>query len=196
MGGLGAIGILRVLDSSFLFPLSSFLRNILRHLAAEGHGEGLDTTTDAQHGYLTVVGETGDEQFGIVTLLVDTMQQGRRFLTSPEGVVVTATTEDQSVDTLEGVDNHMLIGHRRDDDWYATCLHHRLVVALPQLTRQVLIIASDADDRHRRCLWETGIDALQLRLKVELVLHSSMFMGISRFRLCSNEMSVSVATTP
>ena len=166
------------------------------HLPSQSHGEGLDTTTDAQHGNLTVIGQLCDQKFCIIALLIDTMKQGRRFFTSPERVVIASTTENQSVDTFEGIDNHMLISHWGDDDWYATSLYHRLIVALAQLTRQVLIIAGDADDGHRRCLRESRIDTIQLRLQVELVLHSSMFMGISRFRLCSNEMSVSVATTP
>ena len=100
------------------------------------------------------------------------MQQGRRFFTSPEGVVVATTAENETIDALEGVDDHMTVSHRRDDDRYATCLHHRLVVTTADLTRQVLVVSRDTDDRHRRCLWESGIDTLQLCLQVELVIHT------------------------
>ena len=158
--------------STLLFPLSSFLRKILRHPATKGHGEGLDATADAEDGDLTIIGETGGQQLGIVALLIDAMKKRRRFFACPEGVVVATTAEDETINPLEGVDDHMAVGNRRDDDRYATCLHHRLVVTTADLTRQVLVVSRDTNDRHWRCLWELGVDALQLRLQVELVIHT------------------------
>ena len=123
MGGFGAVGILRVLDGGHG-------ADVLRHLAAEGGGEGLDATADAEDGQLTVIGQTGDQQLGEVALLVDAMEQRRGLLASPEGVDVAATAEDQAIDAVEGVEDDMLVGHRGYHKGYAACRHHGFVVAL------------------------------------------------------------------
>ena len=45
--------------------------DVLSHLSTQGDGEGLDTSADTQHRDLTVIGQTGDQQFRQVALLVD-----------------------------------------------------------------------------------------------------------------------------
>ena len=141
-----------------------YLRNILRHLSAQGQGQRLDTTTDAEDRYLAVVSQLRHEQFGIVTLSVDAMKQGGGFFTGPQGVEVAAAAEDEAVDTAQRVDDHMTVCLRGDDDGHTACLYHRVVIATAQLARQVFIIARDADNGHGRRLWEMGVDALQLPL--------------------------------
>ena len=129
MGGLGAVGILRMFDISHLRShVSTHLREILRHLAPQGHGERLDATADAQHRNLTVIGQTGDQEFCVVALLVDAMQQGRRLLASPEGIEIAATTEDQAVDTLQGVDDDVTVCLGGDDDGHAASRHNGIVI--------------------------------------------------------------------
>ena len=110
-------------------PVSTHLREILRHLASQGHGEGLDATADAQHRNLTVIGQTGDQEFCVVALLVDAMQQGRRLLASPEGIEIAATTEDQAVDTLQGVDDDVTVCLWGDDDGHAASRHNGIIIA-------------------------------------------------------------------
>ena len=69
MGGLRAVGILRMLNGSHV-------ADILTHPAAKGGGQRLDAATDAQHRYLTVISQTGDEQLRQIALLIDTMEFG------------------------------------------------------------------------------------------------------------------------
>ena len=142
--------------------------DVLSHLAAKGNSQCLDTTADAQDRYLTVVGQTGDHQFGQVALLVDATQTGRRLITAEEGVDVTATAEDQCIDTVKGVDQRVGILHRRDNHRHTTSSHHRLVVALTQFTGDILKIARDTNDRLILCLRKTRIDLVEIRLQFKL----------------------------
>ena len=87
------VGILRMLDGCHI-------ADILCHLAAKRCSQRLDTTTDTQHRNLTVVGQTGNQQFGQVAFLIDTMQLGRRLLACPKGIDITSTTQDKGVDML------------------------------------------------------------------------------------------------
>ena len=64
MRGLRAVGILRMLHSGLV-------ADVLCHLTAKGDGEGLDAAADAQHRYLAVVGQTGDQQLRQIALFVD-----------------------------------------------------------------------------------------------------------------------------
>ena len=49
---------------------------MLRHLPVEGHSQGLNAATNAQHGNLSVEGQSGDEQFGQVALGIHMAQLG------------------------------------------------------------------------------------------------------------------------
>ena len=81
MGGQVSGTLLRMFDKGLY---------VLAYLAAKGHGQRLDATADAQHGYLPVVGQSGDEQFGQIALGIDTAQHRFGLLAHPQGVVVAA----------------------------------------------------------------------------------------------------------
>jgi hypothetical protein len=59
---------------------------------------------------------------------------------------------------------HLLIGHRRNNHRNTASSHNRLIIPLPQLTRQIVVIAGDADDRLTLCLRVTGIDVVEIGL--------------------------------
>ena len=81
MGGQVSGTLLRMFDRGLY---------VLAYLAAKGHSQRLDATADAQHGYLPVVGQSGDEQFGQIALGIDTAQHRFGLLAHPQGVVVAA----------------------------------------------------------------------------------------------------------
>ena len=114
--------------------------------------------------------------------------------------MIGTTAEQQTVYSRQGIDDGSLIGNRRDNEGNASGGHHRLVVALSQLTGQVVIIACNTYHRLFDGFRITGIDLIKTCLQVKRMFHrfssSSTVMGISRFKLCSSEMSVSVAVTP
>ena len=111
MGGLRAVGVLRVLHSG--------QRKVLADLAAQGDSQCLDAAANAEDGQLTVIGQTGDEQFRQVALLVDGMQSRDRLLTGVERVDVTPSAEDECIQVVERVHEHGLVGHGGDDDGYS-----------------------------------------------------------------------------
>ena len=109
VGGLTAVGFLTVLDGArrqcgglfllllFLFFLFLLVGigvggrlgclaggvDVLVDAAAEGDGKGLYAAADAKDGYLAVVSQARDEQFGQVAHGVDGVQLGRGLFTSP-----------------------------------------------------------------------------------------------------------------
>ena len=198
MGGLVAISILRVLDEGLsLFNLQQ--GEILGDLAAQGCGQHLDASADAEDGDLTVEGQTGDEQFGEVALTVDAVEQGRGFFACPEGIDIAATTEQESVDAAQAVDDDIGIGDGGDDEGHTACGDNAVVIAATQAQLSVLEVTRDAYDGAHLSLRKAHIGLAEMVLQFEMVHevgYSSNTMGISRFRLCSREMRVSVATTP
>lgn len=58
VGWLVSVGILTVLDDVLTGT------DVLCHLSSQGNGQCLYASADAQHGYLTVVGQTDSEQLG------------------------------------------------------------------------------------------------------------------------------------
>ena len=193
VGGFRAIGILRMLHRSLG-------ADILHHATPQCHSECLDTTTDAKYRNLTVIGQTRDQQFWQVALLIDAMQQRRRLLTSPKGIEVSATTENQGIDTIEGIQDGIGICDWGDNQWHTSGSKNRLIIAFPEFTGQVVVVASDAYNGLAASLWILRIDSVQSGLQVKMTVHFlsswSNVIGISRFRLCSSEIRVSVATTP
>ena len=165
MGHLATGCLLRMLRDGLLV-------DILPHTAAKGHRQGLDTATDAEDGHLTVVSHLGEHQFGQIALRIDVVQPVRRLLTAIEGVEVAATAQDEGVDMIEGVDERVCIGHRGDDNGNASCGHHRFIISLAQLTGQVFVVASDADDWLALCGRILCINVAQMGLQIESVCHS------------------------
>ena len=159
VGGLGAVGILRMLDGGLG-------GDILRDLATKGDSERLNAATDAKHGQLTVVGQTRDQQLWEIALGVDTTQLGRGFFACPEGIDITTTTEDEGIDTRKCLDDDISIGHRGNDKGNAASTDHRLIVALAKLKTKVIVVASDANNGPTVGLREAGIDFVEIRLQL------------------------------
>ena len=193
MRGFRTIRILRMFQASHI-------TDILRHLTTKSHRQCLNTATDSQHRYLTVVSQTSRHQLRQIPLLIDPMKLRRRLFSNPQRIDITATAQDQSVNTLQCVNDRICVGHRRNHHRYTPSRHDRLVIAFSQLTGQILIITRDAYYRPVFRLGIPRIDTIQMRLQVKLFhsyfRSSSIQIGISRFRLCSKEIRVSVATTP
>ena len=190
MCGHVAVCILRVLDAGV---------DVLCHAPAQGHGHGLYAAADAEDGHLTVGGQTGEQQFGQVALGVDAAQAGLRLLALEERVQVGAAGEQQAVNAVEGAQQHRRIGTGGDEQGRAAGGDDLLVVALGHFRRQLAIVGADADDGTAAAGPKAVIEAGALSCKVELVHSASVSLnstGISRLMFCSNEMSVSVATTP
>ena len=61
-----------------------------------------------------------------------TVETFRRFLTSPKRIVVSATCEDNSVKTVECVDDDILVGNRRDDYWHTSSPYYLTVIEVAQ----------------------------------------------------------------
>ena len=95
--------------------------DVLHHTTTQCHRQRLDATTDAQHRDLTVVGQPRDQQLWQVTFLIDTMQLGRRFLSYPKGIDISSATEDQGIDTVEGIQNSIGISYRGNNQRYTSC---------------------------------------------------------------------------
>ena len=173
--------------------------DVLCHLAAEGYGECLDASADAEDRNLTVIGQTRDEQLGQIALTVDAVEQRGRLLACPQRIEVAATAEQETIDAREGVDDDIGIGYRGDDQGHTACGDNAIVIAATQAQLSVLIIASNANHRAALGLREMREGSTQIGSYVKGIHRrssSSITMGISRFRLCSREMRVSVATTP
>ena len=81
---------------------------------------------------------------------------------------------------VEGVDEGVCISHWGDDNGHASCGHHRFVIALAQLTGQVLIVAGDADDWLSLCGRILCIDIAKMGLQVESVCHSGCRFALDR----------------
>ena len=111
---------------------ADILAYVLHHLSAKSHGEGLHATADAEHGYLPVVCQSCEQQLRQVPFCVYTMQMFRRFLASPKRIVVCATCEDNSVETVESVNDDMLVGNRRNDDRHASGPYYLTVIKVAQ----------------------------------------------------------------
>ena len=162
VGQLLTGGILRVSDAHILAqPL--IVGDVLRHLATQGHGQCLHATADAEDGYLTVEGQLGDEQFGQVARGIDAMQLGRRLVAAPQRVVVGATAEQQAVQAVERIDEHILVVDRRNDDRGSPGGHHTLVVAVAQGGIALYEVGRDADDRLAAGLGISIINVRQMR---------------------------------
>ena len=73
---------------------------------------------------------------------------------------------------VEGVEQRVRIGYRRDDNGYTTGGHHRFVIALPQFAGQVFVVTSDADNRLALCGRILRIDIAKMGLQIESVSHS------------------------
>ena len=86
MSWFRTVGILRMAN----------LRNvadILLNLTTKGHCQRLDTSTDAQHRNLAIIGQLGNQQFRQVTFRIDTTQTGRRLLASIERIKISTTRQ-------------------------------------------------------------------------------------------------------
>ena len=140
-------------------------------MTAEGHGQRLDATADAEDRKLTVIGQTRDEQFGEVALGIDSAKQRGGLLTSPVGVVVATATQDEGINARQRVQDDILIGNGGNDQGYTACGHHGFVVALGQFTRQFSVIARDADDGFHVALGVPGINLPEIPLQIKRFSH-------------------------
>ena len=111
-----------------MFDMSRFA-DVLQHLTTQRHRYGLNPTTDAENGYLAVVGQLGNQQFRPVALAVNTTELGLWLLTGIQRVEVGTTAEQQTVDMFQGIDDAVRITQRRDDDRHTTCFQNGFVVA-------------------------------------------------------------------
>jgi hypothetical protein len=107
MGRCGTVGTLGVLH--FLN-----VADILCYMATKSHGKRLDAATNTEDRQLAVIGQLGDKQLGEVALAADITKLGRRLLTYPKGIVVATATEDETIETAEGIENHVRIADGRD----------------------------------------------------------------------------------
>ncbi len=120
---------------------------VLCHLAAESHRQRLYAPADAEHRYLSVIGEASDEQFGEVAFRIDAVEQWRGLLASPQWVIVAPSGEQKTIDTVESIYYDVAIGNRRDYYRYSPCRHHLFVVAVAKCSVAIGVISRDAYDR-------------------------------------------------
>ncbi len=160
MGRLAAVGVLAVLDGGFRL-------DVLLHSTAKSHGQRLYSTADTEHGYLPVVGQTGDQQFGKVALAVDGVQLWRGFLAAIEGVEVASAAQEQSVYAAESIDYRIGIGQRGYDDRHTSGLEHGLIVGLGEPVFTLDIVARDAYHGLLRRLGIRCIHAVEALLPIE-----------------------------
>ena len=146
-------------------------------MSVEGNGQRLDAAADAQHGNLAVVGQPGDEQFGQVALAVDMPEFGRRFLAAPEGVDVGSSREDERIEAVEGIHQHVAVVHGRNDDGNAASLHHLIIIGIAQRGIHPFVVGRDTDERSRFSFGILLIDAVEMFLQIKHFGVSFMITG-------------------
>ena len=216
VGGLGAVGILRMLDEreqclSHLYlaalalscrflqpdlPALALFSNILAHPSAQRHGQRLYAPANAQHRYLPVEGQLRDQHLRQVAVGVDAMQLLRRLFAAPQRVVVRPSGEQQSVEMFQCVHDDIGVCNGRNEHGRASGCHYLLVIFIAQRSISVGIICCKPYHRAVLRLRILVISTCEVRAKRVFHRQSSVFTGISRLMLCSREMSVSVLTTP
>ena len=107
----------------------SNVTDILFHLTTEGYSHRLDTSADAKHRYLTVIGQLRNQQFCLIALSVNAMKQRRWLFTSPKRINVAATTENHGIDTVKRINDDLSVSYWWYDNGHTTCLHDRLIIA-------------------------------------------------------------------
>ena len=168
---LRAVAVLRVLDAAAL-------GNVLRNVSVECHRERLHSAADAENGNLAVVGQARDEQLGQVASRIDAAELRSGFLARPQRVVVGAAAEQQSVELLQHTDNHVLIGHGRNDDGRAASPHHLFVVGVAQGGVFASVVGRDANQRTRLGFRKSGVNRLKMRWQVEFLHYFSFSFSI------------------
>ena len=120
---------------------------VLMNFSSEGCRQHLCASANAKNGYLSVVSQSGNEQFAHVALRTHGAQLCDGFFTQAEGVDVASAREQKSVNAVEQAQNACLIFGGRDGNGNAACLFDAAVVAFGQLQTLVAEVAGDTDER-------------------------------------------------
>ena len=78
--------------------------------------------------------------------------------------MIATATEDETIESLKGVEDDVRISHRRDNHRDTTSSHYGFVVTLSKFTGLFGIIARDADNRLIGGLRITGVDCIETAL--------------------------------
>src|SRR5574344_1548809 len=107
---------------------ADLVADVLHHLSPQCYGQRLNATADTKDGHLPVVGQPGDEQLREVALLIDTVQTFDRLFAGIERIDVASPAEDECVNMVERVHQHVGVGGGGDDYRCAPSLYHGVVI--------------------------------------------------------------------
>ena len=155
MGWFSAVSILAVLYQ---------LLDILAHLSAQRNGKGLDAPADAKHRNLAVESQSGNHQFGSITFLIDVVKTGRRLFAHPQRIMVAATRQNQSIKMLQGIDDDLSIGNRRNNDRRTASRYYLLIITVAKRSIDTFIIGSKANYRLMLRFGKSRVCILEMRL--------------------------------
>ena len=155
MGRFGTVGILAMLYQ---------LLDILAHLSVQRNSEGLDAPADAKHRNLTVESQSGNHQFGSITFLIDIVKTGRRLFAHPQRIMVAATRQNQSVEMLQGIDDDLSIGNRRNNDRRTASRYYLLIITITKRSIDTFVIGSKSNYRLMLRFGKSRVCILEMRL--------------------------------
>ena len=138
--------------------------DILTHLSTQRNGEGLDAPADAKHRNLAVESQSGNHQFGSITFLIDVVKTGRRLFAHPQRIMVAATRQNQSIKMLQGIDDDLSIGNRRNNDWRTASRYYLLIITVAKRSIDTFIIGSKANYRLMLRFGKSRVCILEMRL--------------------------------
>ena len=124
---------------------------VLLYVSAERHGERLNSATDAQHRQLAVEGVACQQQFGQVAFVVDIVQLWHGLFARPERVEVASAAQNDSVERVEGAEQHVVVSHWRDEYGRASGADYLLVVHFAQRCVDAFVVGCDAYE------WSVGV---------------------------------------
>ena len=120
--------------------------DVLLYVSAERHCERLYSAADAQHRQLTVEGVACQKQFGQVAFVVDIVQLWHGLFARPERVEVASAAQDDCVERVECAEQHVVVGHWRDEYGRASGADYLLVVHFAQRCVDAFVVGCDAYD--------------------------------------------------
>lgn len=148
--------------------------DVLTYLSPECHRQRLYAAANAEHRYLTVVGQAGEHEFGAVALCVDMVELWCRFLTAPQRVEVRAAGEQQSVEMLECVDECVVVVDGWNEYRRAAGFDHLHIIFVPNRSVAVIEIGRQTDERLLLRFGEGGVDLVEvLRQRKAFEFHST-----------------------
>ncbi len=156
MGRLRTVGILTMLHH---------LLDVLIHFSTQSYRQGLYASANAKHRNLAIESQASEHQLCRIAFLIDVVKTWRRFFAKPQGIMVAATRQDQSVEMFQGVDDDGAVGYGRDNDRRSTSRYHLLVITITKRSVNILVIGSDANHGLTFRFGKRRVRILEMRLQ-------------------------------